>query len=79
MLDTSGSGYTAVRECWDARPVYVHRLVAYAHGVIDSMTDPRHVHHVDSGRHWVNSPENLKAVDPDEHGSHHLNGTRLRA
>lgn len=74
MLYTAGSGYSYVAESGHAtRPVYVHRLVAYAHGEIDSLADPREVHHRD-GCEWVNSPENLQALDHEVHAQHHLHG-----
>ena len=65
VLRTSGSGYTYV-ESPDERPVYIHRLVAVAHGKMESLGDGRDVHHKD-GITWVNSPENLTPVPPWEH------------
>lgn len=48
------------------RYLYLHRLVAYAHGEIDSLQDHRHVHHENDDK-WDNRPENLTAMEPDEH------------
>ena len=76
-LTTTNDGYAAL-QTHGSRPVYVHRLVAYAHGELDSLADPRQVHHCD-GCTWVNSPENLEAREPPEHADHHLNDTPLRA
>lgn len=74
MIHTSGSGYTYLAEDNRTdRPVYVHRLVAYAHGLLDGLDDPREVHHTD-GNPWLNSPENLQAVEHVEHYGHHLHG-----
>ncbi|MHB9287399.1 hypothetical protein ACKVMT_10230 [Halobacteriales archaeon Cl-PHB] len=66
---------------WDSeagkdRYVYLHRLTAFAHGVIDDLWAPQHVHHVDHDR-WNSIPENLEARDPAKHGDYHLNGGAL--
>lgn len=74
-LTTTNDGYAAI-QTHGSRPVYVHRLVAYAHGEIDGLEDDRHVHHRD-GCTWVNSPENLEACEHDRHGRHHLHGESL--
>lgn len=65
VLDTTGSGYAAVVEQAGGRPVYVHRLVAVAHDVLDGLDDPRHVHH--TVHPWVNSAAALEAVDAADH------------
>lgn len=74
-LNRSGDGYLEVRS-GDGRSVYVHRLVAFAHGSIRSLADPRQVHHR-NGLLDVNSPENLQAVDHPAHARFHLNETAL--
>jgi hypothetical protein len=72
------------------RPVYLHRLAAVAWGVIDSLADPREVHHNvpaewreerDPGRSgipWLDMEEVLEAVDPAEHSRHHFGHGRNR-
>jgi len=59
------------RDLGGDRYLYLHRLTAYAHGVISSPWEDRDVHHVDMDR-WNNRPENLEARDPFEHRSEHL-------
>jgi hypothetical protein len=72
-VGTSGSGYTTVGDGGPGSDrVYVHRLVAYAHGVIDSMDDTRDVNH--QLHPWVNCPDHLNAENPDTHRASHLNG-----
>lgn len=53
--------------------MFIHRLVAYAHRIIDGdeLLDAKlDIHHKD-GNHWNNSPENLEAVSPEEHQQYH--------
>lgn len=53
--------------------VLVHRLVACAHGVIEPSevySGDTDIHHKD-GNVWVNSPENLQSVTPEEHQAIH--------
>jgi len=51
----------------------LHRLYAYAHGIIDHPRfdrDPREVHHVDEDK--MNSmPDNLEAHTPEQHARIH--------
>ncbi|MDZ7729921.1 MAG: HNH endonuclease [Natrialbaceae archaeon] len=63
---------------WDSRAghdryLYLHRLTAFAHGRLDSLWSDLHVHHLDHDG-WNNSPENLEATEPAEHGNYHMNG-----
>jgi len=53
--------------------VYVHRLVACAHGMIEPSevySGETDIHHK-NGNHWINSPENLQSVTPEEHQQIH--------
>lgn len=73
-LYTAAGGYTYYAEDNSTdRPLYEHRLVAYAHGLIDDLDDPRQVHHLD-GCPFLNSPENLLPIGHEEHYAHHLHG-----
>lgn len=57
---------------WDR--IRVHRLVAYAHGMIDfdELFDADiHIHHK-NGLPWVNSIENLERMGEIEHFKHHF-------
>ena len=59
-------------DCGHDRYLYLHRLVAYAHGELDDVfDDDRHVHHRNRDR-WDNRPSNLEATAPDRHCSIHL-------
>lgn len=58
--------------------VSVHRLAAVAWGIIDGLDDERHVHHSIS-HPFLNTEDNLVAVEPDEHGAHHLQGEEVFA
>lgn len=52
----------------------IHRLVAYAHGMLDGdelFDYDRIVHHKDRNK-WVNSPENLEVLSRTEHGLEHV-------
>lgn len=51
--------------------LYLHRLTAYAHGVLAEPWEERDVHHADHDR-WNNRPENLEAREPTEHRTFHL-------
>ena len=45
----------------------VHRLAAYAWGILEDYNDPREVHHViEVG--WYNAEDNLVALEPEHHG-----------
>ena len=64
--------YVRIR-AWDSRAgkdryLYLHRLVAYAHGEIDGIAEAMDVHH-ENGDKWDNRPENLAARPPAEHRS----------
>lgn len=55
------------------RYVQLHRLVAWAHGELDSPfveDDRRHADHL-NGDKWDNRPSNLTGRMPDEHGRRH--------
>ena len=57
---------------WDR--IRVHRLVAYAHGMLDSkelFDESIHVHHK-NGIAWINHPDNLEALSASEHMSLHF-------
>ena len=63
---------------WDSRHqkdryLYLHRLTAYAHEIINDLWAPEEVHHLDHDR-WNSRPENLEARDPVRHADYHLNG-----
>lgn len=60
------------------RYVYTHRLAAVAWDVLDGLDDERHVHHVTEVP-WLNTEENLEAVEPDEHGQVTRQQVRARA
>lgn len=57
---------------WDPRAghdryIYLHRLTAYAHGIIDDLWEPVDVHHID-GDGWNScDPLNLERKTRDEH------------
>jgi len=63
-LYLDGRGHEEIR-CGSASLKH-HRLVAYAHGIIDSLDDPRDIHHIDGCR-TNNGAANLEAVDPSDH------------
>jgi hypothetical protein len=71
---SSGDGY---RQYSDGRIgeatgyAYEHRLVALAWGLIDSLDDPREIHHLD-GSTDINIESNLLAVDEEDHANYHL-------
>lgn len=69
-LATKTGGYTWIRND-GADIVPVHRLVAYAHGHLESLDDPRDVHHLD-GLTWRNSPDNLFPIGRAMHCRVHL-------
>lgn len=48
------------------RYVSVHRLAAYAWGILETMDDPREVHHLKEIG-WFNAEENLVALPPEDH------------
>lgn len=54
---------------WDGERdhyLYLHRLTAYAHGLINDLWAPVDVHHVDCDG-WNNDPLNLEAIPRHEH------------
>jgi hypothetical protein len=64
------------------KPVYIHRLAAYAWGILDAVgfrDDPRHVHHEipdewrsdesNAGVPWFTAEGHLRAEQPDEHAT----------
>lgn len=73
VVPHGSKGYRLLRidgeESPDGRPRYVavHRLVAYAHGELESLAQPLEVHHRD-GLKGMNGPANLEALTPREHG-----------
>ena len=73
VVPHGSKGYRLLRidgeETADGRPRYVavHRLVAYAHGELASLSQSLEVHHRD-GLKGLNGPENLEALTPREHG-----------
>jgi len=79
-LQLTGEGYEYVR-CranGDDATVYIHRLLYVAEHGVDALPTGWHVHH-DRSLPWLNTPGNLVAVDPDDHGRHHLQDEPLRA
>lgn len=56
------------------RPVYVHRLAAFAWGILDDLGDHHHVHHCEKSVPWLNAEWNLDREDPRDHADHHLRG-----
>jgi hypothetical protein len=48
------------------RYVAIHRLAAFAWGVLDSMDDDLDVHHIQPVP-WFNAESNLEALPADEH------------
>ena len=75
----TGEGYEYVRcragEADDT--VYIHRLLYVAEHGLEALPADYHVHH----RVPIplpTTPENLIAVDPDQHRRHHLHGEPLR-
>jgi hypothetical protein len=77
-LTHTGEGYEYVR-CRagnDDATVYIHRLTYVSEHGLDALPADWHVHHR-KPIPWLNTPENLVAVDPDDHGRHHLFGEDL--
>lgn len=65
------------REDGEKYLVLVHRLVACAHGMIEPSEvwgSDTHIHHK-NGIPWINSPENLEPVTPEEHQQIHASGS----
>lgn len=73
--DTVGSMYEQVATSMDGvlHTVSIHRLVAYAHGVIDAeeFFDSDTVVHHKTGHGLDNRPENLEKMGRGEHMAHH--------
>lgn len=59
------------------RFVYLHRLYAYAHGLIDDLWAPVDVHHRDCDR-WNSMPENLEGIARWEHAAREPQVRNLR-
>lgn len=64
-IEFDPSHYPRIR-VWDQRAghdryVYLHRMTAYAHGLIDDLWEEVDVHHINKDR-WDNRPSNLEAV-----------------
>jgi hypothetical protein len=79
-LQHTGEGYEYVR-CranGDDATVYIHRLLFVAEHGVDELPAGWHVHH-EVSIPWLNLPSNLSAVDPDDHGRHHLQNVPLSA
>ncbi|MGM0590942.1 MAG: HNH endonuclease signature motif containing protein [Halobacteriota archaeon] len=79
-LHQTGEGYEYVR-CRagdDDATVYIHRLLYVAVHGLDALPSGWHVHH-EIPIPWLNTPDNLVAVDPDAHGRYHLQNEPLRA
>jgi len=67
-IEFNTHGYISLR-CYSEGTeyrLYLHRLTAYAHGEIDSLDSPMHIHHLDADP-WNNHPENLEALTPEQH------------
>lgn len=60
------------------RYLYLHRLTLYAQGEVEDLWGSWHGHHKDADG-WNNRPENLEAVDPEEHERHEPQVANLRA
>lgn len=85
-MRSAGQFHTVGREGYhgiatgDGGVVYVHRLIAYAHGKIDGLDDDRDVHHeapdLDHCK-IANDPRRLYAVDHVEHGIANFANTDL--
>jgi hypothetical protein len=55
-----------------------HRVIAYAHGELESVFQPLEVDHL-TPIPWLNYEENLEAVGPIEHGRRTVRRRRARA
>lgn len=64
-------------ELGEDRFVYLHRLTAYAHGLIDDLWAPVDVHHINCDG-WDNRPENLEALERWEHAEKEAQVANLR-
>jgi len=79
ILDPHGEGvgnaYEKVENTHngDTQIVYIHRLMAYAHGELsfEELCDPEVVVHHKSGHGLDNRPENLEIMGNIEHHTHH--------
>lgn len=74
-LNTTDAGYTQLVEPDENgryKAIYVHRLVAYAHGIIDDLYAPYDINH--NCHAWVNNPDTLTAELPNQHRRSHLRG-----
>jgi len=79
VLDPHGEGvgnaYEKVENTHngDTQIVYIHRLIAYAHGILSfkELCDPEVVVHHKSGHGLDNRPENLGVMGNSEHHIHH--------
>ena len=72
-LHSTGEGYEYVRDRShdDDATVYIHRLTFVAEHGLDALPSDWHVHH-EIPIPWLNTPDNLEAVDPDQHARYHL-------
>lgn len=71
-VEFSPAHYPRLR-VWDGERdhyVYLHRLTAYAYGMIDSLWSDDEVHHIDHDG-WNNCPENLQAQAAVDHRRYH--------
>lgn len=81
-IDFNPTHYPRIR-AWNPdegldQQLYLHRLVAYAHGLVDSpfQKHDREIHHKNHDK-WDNRPENLRVVERSAHTQYHLNGVDL--
>jgi hypothetical protein len=74
----TGEGYEYVRCRANGADdtVYIHRLLYVAEHGLDALPAHYEVHHRDSVP-WLNVPDNLVAVEPEEHSRHHLHDDSL--
>ncbi|WP_255151339.1 HNH endonuclease [Halorarius halobius] len=72
-LQHTGGGYEYVRcrASGDDATVYIHRLLFVAEYGFDSLPPGWHVHH-ERSIPWLNTPDNLTAISPDDHAEIHI-------
>jgi hypothetical protein len=73
-MHTTSDGYEYVRDRADGRDdtCYIHRLAFVAEYGFEALPKGYEVHHK-LNIPWLNSPENLEAIEPIDHANHHLN------